>query len=583
MRRSSVVVTGALLATASLYGQGQRIRPIPNTCAGVVKHQGTPIEGASLHFVWLAHPELPPPLGLTIDPQPVRRLAAKSRAKGRFRVSLPHRGPFAVFARHAKLRSPLLFPVFAGDYLTLKLKTTQFLTGSVRDSTGAAVVGAAVAKARSATHASLPRLDHNPRPVDIVRTDQEGRFRLPVWPVGDRVTDEPRSLRAWNKKLVSQDAFYLNTGQSTDQIELTLSRSTTIRGVVMTVDNRPLAGARIWDAIDTGRSVRSDQQGAFVFAGATVHRLVVEAKGYRRRTIARGGEVKLQRGLRISMRLLHDQRPLSGHRVVMAAPIDLGLSLPWLTRVGENGQVVLDGVTPKVPLSGFVELQGKFVQFLCCVPTENQDLGEIHVTTSRIIRGQVQDARRQPIAGAKVMLQPRLLAQQYAALGSVRRPTQQVLSRVAYTDRGGRYAFAVALPGPAILAVNAGAGGFHTERIQASQQGSLVLTIPKGIQVSGQAVLPSDKPAAHAHIQYIFLGGGDAPRFATQNGRCYLHLVTDATGKFTIRGLPSHGSYTSYALHSEAGVGMRSVLTGTVSKTDKFEIQHALKPHPARN
>ena len=208
-------------------------------------------------------------------------------------------------------------------------------------------------------------------------------------------------------------------------------------------------------------------------------------------------------------------------------------------------------------------------------------MGEIRVD-ERTIHGRIQNADRQPVVGARVFLQPRASDAEYARLGSNRNPNWLVLSRVTYTDRAGRYRFQGVIPGEVMLGISAASEGFHTIRIAADHRGALDITIPKGGVVTGRVVMPNGKPAAHAHIQYIFRSDGDAPRFSKTYGMCYLHLAADAEGKFVVRGLPEHSAYTCYALHADKGVGYRSLQTGSATPRDSVEIVHTLAPHPAR-
>jgi hypothetical protein len=583
MEKSYLVLCVLTAVTGETRAQETRVRPVPNTCAGVVKHQGDVIEGAKLHFVWLAHPELPRSLQFAIDAKPTRRLAAKSKARGRFRVGLPHPGPFAVFARHGNLRSPISFPVFAGDYLTLRVEPIRHISGTVIDAQGKPVAGARVAKHRGASWAGYLRLSQHPGMVEVVLSAADGSFRLPVWALSPRPTMEPRSLWAWTDSVASKGTFYFNTGQSDGEIRLQLTRHIELKGIIHTHDNQPVAGAHVWDPLVTGRGVKTDESGQFRLVGARAHHHIVHARGHRRSEVPSAGNVNLSPGLRLSMQLVHDRIALQGRRVVLAAPVGQTGHLPWIRRIGADGKLVLDSVTAKLPLSGFLEYEGRFVRFLSCVPTRNRDFGKIRVTVDRTLHGRILNAERRPVVAAEVLLQPQLTDAEYALLGSPSNPTRQNLSRMAYTDRAGRFRFDQVMAGAMLLGIKAGRDGIHTMRIAAGHSGATNITIPKGQPVAGRVVLPGGKPAAHAVIQYIVRCGGDVPRFTKRYGLCYLYLAADAEGRFAIRGLPKHSAFTCYALHSENGVGYRSLQSGSLAAGKPLEIVHQLVLHPARN
>ena len=559
------------------------MRPVPNTCAGVIKHEDKVIEGAKVQFVWLAHPELPRSLHYAIDSKPTRSLTSVSKAKGRFRVGLPHRGPFAVFARHGDLRSPISFPVFAGDYLTLRVVPIRHISGTVVDAQGKPVVNAQVSKQRGALWAGNLRLSQHPGMIEVVRSDRDGRFRLPVWAVAPKPTMEPRSLWAWTDSFASKGTFYFNTGQADGEIQLQISRPIEFRGVIQSHNDKPIPGARVWDPLVTGRGVDTDDSGRFQLLGARAYNHIVHAPGYQRSTVPSHGNVKLVSGLRLSMQLVHDRIALSGRRVVLASPVGQKSHVPWVAAVGGDGKLALDSVNPSLPLSGFLEYEGRFVQFLSCVPTRDRDFGKIRINVDRTLHGRILDAERRPVVAAEVLLQPQLTEAEYALLGPPANPNQQALSRLTYTDRAGRYRFGGVMPGALLLGIKAARNGIHTMRIAADRVGALNITIPKGQSVTGRVVLPNGKPAAHAAIQYIVRCGGDVPRFTKRYGLCYLYLAADAEGRFAIRGLPRHEGFTCYALHAENGVGYRSLQSGLVTDEKSPEIVHHLKPHPARN
>ena len=57
---------------------------------------------------WPRLPDVAPNRRFAIEPQPRRSLRSKTRAKGQFRIGLPHRGTFAVFAQLGARRSAIL-------------------------------------------------------------------------------------------------------------------------------------------------------------------------------------------------------------------------------------------------------------------------------------------------------------------------------------------------------------------------------------------------------------------------------------------------------------------------------------------
>ena len=577
-------------------GLAQTQQRTPNLCAGRVIQAGVLVEGAKVHFVWMAHAELPGSLVHAIDPQPQREFVAKTKAKGAFRVSLPHRGPFAVFASKGDdLRSALLFPVSAGDYRELELVPIQRVSGTVLDAQGQPVAGAFVSQSGVVSNLVAAREKYRmPFPTTTVRSAASGAFELPVWPLGSGQRHRYRSIRAWQDGLESTASFYLNTGQFRCDATLRLTRSTTFRGQVVSADGKPVDGARVVDPV-SGRAGRTDTAGRFVFEGVVAGLVYVDAPGCQLVTLRSPADGKLTArvasGARLTVRLATSRGALAGRRVIITTyEPTLGAHLPRVVKTDEAGGLSYAGLIRGRPQSAFVEVGGRFVQFLSCVPRGNVDLGTLVVDEGRTITGRVHSADRLPIEGARVYLQTDLSliraknAQLRKALpkpalpgGGVSFRAGAPLFRVTYTDRAGRFRFDCVPPGAALLVVNAEAEGVQAVRLRADQGAEpLNVSMPKGVTVDGRAVDDQGQPAPFAEIQFIVSYPAKARSLGLTS--CYLLFNADAAGRFRVRGVPGLVSGTSYALFAKDGLGYRSMIAGPL----KSPLQHRLQPYKSR-
>lgn len=243
--------------------------------------------------------------------------------------------------------------------------------------------------------------------------------------------------------------------------------------------------------------------------------------------------------------------------------------------MGEDGALRIDGLTPDSPLAGFVEVEGRFVQFLSRVPNLGQKLGDIRIDGKRTIQGQVNDIEKRPVAHARVILQPRLMAEENrrTLYGT------PVLSRITYTDRGGRFRFDGVLGGELTLGINADGNGFHGMRLSAKAGSDpIVVMLEKGCVVTGQVLTEAGKPAAGASIQYLMNGtwGEESARFKT----CNLRTLADQNGRFQFRGVPQHSTFTCFAMYLDTGKGYWSRLAGTYAAD--ATLKHALTVHLGR-
>ena len=196
-----------------------------NVLAGRVEHQGQAVGDAAVVVRWLAHPELPGPLALAL-PDCQREQRAKTDAAGSFRLELPDRGPFAVWTEtEAGLRSPLQFPVLAGDFLRLEPVACPVLHGTVVDQQGRPVAGARVASTAYGDIDDYAQRYRFPQLERSVLTDADGRFAYPQWPPPAPFISPERSLRASDGRFASADRFYLQAGQTTAQLTLQMRQS----------------------------------------------------------------------------------------------------------------------------------------------------------------------------------------------------------------------------------------------------------------------------------------------------------------------------------------------------------------------
>lgn len=566
------VVCGVVLAACGFLSrvpaQGVKVPLV----AGSVTENGAKVAGASVHVVWVSHPELPGSFVWAVDPMPERRVRGKTKANGRFRIALPEDASYAVYAERGTRRSPLIFPVRPGAFLDLELLPKPVLQGNVRNRNGQPVAGAKVARVTFGDVSRSKERYRYPAVTDTAVTDVRGVFRLPVFP-DDLASGAGRnSLRAWTADEVSVDRFYIVGGQTKGRFDLTLTRPRMISGTVL--GNGPLVGARVFDA-DTGEAVESAVDGSFRMRSDT-GALVVSVGDYAHRRF-RGDEdgrvnVQMQQGLKLLVELRRKGKPWAGKRVVFGSPIGGQAHTPWVVKTDSEGRCVALGLKARMPLCGFAEVEGKFQQFLSTVVGKNGPR-RVFDLRSREIRGRVVGLERQPLVGVRVLLQPDLEGVKLS-------PRMSPAPRLTYTDRGGRFRFTGVMQGPHRIAANGGADGCVEVSIPASlrtdEAGAkpLVVSMKKGMVVTGRALMPDGTPAMQARIQYILMG-------ASWLGEETIHVRTrtDAQGRFRLRGMPKHRSFTCYCMHGVKGTGYWGMTSGVPSKA---AIEIRLAEHPGR-
>jgi len=553
-------------------------------CAGVVQRDdGGPVEGTRIVAGAFAHPELPPTVAWALGAAAEVRVEAVADARGVFKLALPHAGPFALLAVSADgKRARHHFPVMATDFVTLALLPLSVVAGSVVDATGRAAAGAVVSGASyTGTGISRERYAWSPLPL-AATADERGRFRMEVaQSAPDTLSVGARSLRAATPAIWGLDRLYRIDGQSLTEVVLRLDRSRQLAGRVLSAaSGQAIAGAEVLEVEEGHGVARTAADGQFVcdhpFGGA----LVVRAPGHAIRAfVAEAGVCKLAAGavVRAALRTLEGL----GQRRVLLATSDqasIGFHFAWQTSTDAEGRLVVDEARAGAPLYGFVEVEGRFVQFLHVVPgTTPLDLGEVRVGGGRSVNGTVLAIDGLRRAGAMVMLQPALAPERIGALdGGSTVPAS--LTRITYTDRAGRFRFEGVPRLPQRVAVAAGCDGFRVLELAADADVGNV-QLADGAQATLVVRLPDGSPAAGASVQYLRApdverGSPGAGSFGT------VHLLgqADAQGRCVIRGLVAGSPFTGWAMVARDGAGFISSFSGNAGQT----VEVRLAPHDGR-
>lgn len=322
----------------------------------------------------------------------------------------------------------------------------------------------------------------------------------------------------------------------------------TLRGVVVDVQDRPVAGAAVALA-RPARQVRSAADGTFVFESLPAGRYAVEA----RREHHTGGPVlvdltassepavlRMRRGAVLQVEVVSSE----GGAPVAGAEVRIWLSSMYpgagaqLAITDAKGRAELEGVTLiahelLVSAPGFLAyVEGIDPMFAADARWNVRVVLEQGVLAA----GRVIDSGGAPVAGAVVEARagerddnPRTSGER-ERYGDAPAYKHGLSRRGVVTDREGRFRIGVS-PGPWLVAAthpDYESSGIALAVSGAGPVDDIEIVLGTGITVSGVVVDPEDRPVPGAEVEVRWQFGGVLER----TGRA------DGTGRFEIRGLP---------------------------------------------
>lgn len=510
----------------------------------VLDGEGSGAGGAEVILRWRVHPELPGLMGYSLGGRGVGESRHRADKEGRYRLEPYHPGPFLVVAIRGNESSVQTFPVMPGDYAELRLEPSHFVGGVVVDGDGEPVAGAEVRMLPDPRQWSRVGLYGIPERRGGTRTDEQGRFRMHFehgYLRGPRL-DPLVGLWVETRELTNLPHQLIRPNASSRELRVTLHAQVPARGTIHEdIGGRPVVGARVTDPI-WPREARTAEDGSYRMPDPVGPEQFVFAPGFQpamvpvptvgRSRVSEAVVRGLRKGLKLRARLLDDEGdPLSGTRVLLSVPRGGEIPFEQTVKPGADGVVSIDWAPSSAVFFGFVELGGRFVQFHAGSIEEDTDLGDVRVS-QRTLSGQLLSSQRAPIAHARVVLHPQGL--------------DEVMPRVTYTDRGGRFWFAAVADVRQVVIGGAASHGMASRVVSTDDlDGPLQLVVPEGDQISGTVVDPRGDPVPGAWVM-ISRGGGlkleelPAPTLSSTT----LCTLTDQDGGFRFRGLDEGGRWS---------------------------------------
>lgn len=573
--RAACALAIVFAAVAPAQTPGRHDERPPQVAGLVLSADGTPVAQARVQLTGLGHPELPPTVAWALGDEVRLLIDGVADARGVFKIALPHRGPFTLLATAPDgATTGRRFPVLAGDFVSARLQARSVVAGVVRNADGTPAAGAVLVEAPFSDPGTQRERYGQFVPPATVRADAAGRFRLEIIDA-DR-EDIPlscRSLQAWSSAARSPDRLYRVDGQTLADLDLRLTtpapRSVPL---VAAVTGAPLPQARILDLDASAERVGAGAGEVVSLLTSPYHALAMRAPGH---AITRFHQSGLSPGAILRARLLDPEGKAARRRVLLATrDREIPFHIAWQTHTDDEGRLEIDEARIGDPLYGFVEIDGAFVSFFAGVPTaQPRDLGELRVGSGRALTGTVLDGDGLRARGAVVMLQPEFTWENPSAPGGATLP--QVLTRLTYTDRAGRFRFDHVPKTPHRCLIAAGVAGLQVFRVDADADVGTV-QMDHAVVATATITLPDGSPAAWASVQYFFTPGGEGVRF----GGVYLMGRADAQGQLTVRGLPPHGSFTLWGMAAKDGAGFMGSTSGTPAADAALRL--VLNAHPGR-
>ena len=406
--------------------------------------------------------------------------------------------------------------VLSGRAPALALTPTRALRGQVMDAQGAPLAGVALA-AVPEIGPGLPEAA-----TDRGSSDAAGRFELRRMRAGRGY--ELRAVRPGYLPAAVQ-AVAPDPSREAPPLKIVLTPARAVQGRVQDVNGRPVAGAEIslTGSREPGRPVRSapagepdpadlrtDEKGRFTVEQIPANPLdlTVRKRGYAP-AFTRGirvppgagaadlGTIVLRPGARLTGRVTdRNSRPIAGAEVFrvedlkrideMSARLD-GDRADAVT--SPDGRFVLEDLPAQSPANLLVRARGYLPAGVRGARAPNQEPVAVRLEPATLLRGQVIDEARQPVASARLQL----------VLGA-----ERPVTRLAVSDRDGHFEILDVPRGTGALSVQAH-GFVPIEDLQVTLPrpepgGALTLTLEKGALLTGRISLTDGTPVSGARV-----------------------------------------------------------------------------------
>jgi hypothetical protein len=480
----------------------------------------------------------------------IEQLEVTTDTKGEYRFEPEHGGPFVLTAVADAQCSIAEFPVLPGDYRVLNLEPARIVSGVARDHAGQPMARATVRLIEDLEARSRIAIYRYPQQVATTTCDDQGRYRLmvelgnhrrPMWSLKMALQvvrdDEPSAtLSLLHEDRPPQD--YDLKWEPLPPITGRFLRADGNQADALTIDTvRDPRSGRLFAVAQDG-SFQGRSLGSRLHCWTPRHQPVAidQARSADPQAGAGGLPVIAQPGLVLRTRLIGPGGPLANARVLLIAYQDLELDpFEQIATTNADGKLELDCLPRGLPVLGYVEFAGRWIQFLHQHLDQDLELPALRIDPTRTLAGRITNADGTPVESARVLL-----------LIDAGAPQSSVPPRVAYTDRTGRYRFDVVYDGPHWLTVDGGRDGLHGAPVPRELPPRLDVQIPAGLAIEGQVVRGAEKaPVPFAHLFVYQLGNSDPRHMTGLNlSYCVLSTMADGDGKFTMRGLPAAGQWS---------------------------------------
>jgi hypothetical protein len=494
--------------------------------------QGT---AAALVLRWRVHPELPGLCGCSLGDGGLEQSRHSSGADGRFRIDVPHRGPFQLVAEAGSERSEAVFPVVAGDFCELHLEPACEVAGVVTGPDGGALANVPVVLfPDSSTWARLLSY-REPEQRGRTSTDAEGRFRLTL----ERgYAQQPRwaaFVVPWvqAKGLAMPKApLLLRPTSATARLRIAMTAPKALDLRIVDAKDAPLVGLAFQHEPGFLEPIRVAEGGALRAVDPGPGRWIARGEGRAPLVLPKNatGALVVPASEVVRARLVGpDGKAMAGARVLWSLDVGQGPPFEWQQQTDADGRVLCAGASGALLLHGFVEVDHAFVPF-CSMPGSRRDFGDVAVDRGRTLRGKVLGGDGLPQPHARVALLP------------AARMADEV-PRITYADHGGVFEFAALGRVACILMAEAAGAGMGTATV-AADANTVDVRMAEGVTVSGVVRDASGEPAASVWVTLARKRDRDSNEMFGPNpailGPCTL---TDAAGRFTFRSLPAGGDW----------------------------------------
>ncbi len=499
----------------------------------VVNAEGKPVGGVAIRARWVEGADLVPPesgygrgrrlLEAALGAMPADRVTGKD---GTFLFPALTGGWYDLIAVRRGYARTVKRRVFAGSQeVVIALQEGWDLRGVVRSEDGAPLAGAQITTfgpVESVTQGLSPETLLGSGEYETrwgAESDQSGAFIIRDLPAGRY------AVLVRREQFQPAVFFGVDVGPGLNgRVSFSLSRGFLLRGVVVSEEGKPLAGAQVTAVAQVSPrepavrrfESRTDARGGFAFTSLyqVNYRLSVHCEGYVpwSSTVFPDGKqlrIRLRPGLPLQGTVTYKARPVKNARVTFFARRSRGRQKTgsFLQVVGRaftdrRGFFKLGGLAPGkgilvVEAPGYVEAAREVrIQEPSTAPVK------VELRKAGVVRGVVRDSTGKPISGARVHVE---------ALGEKRRswqdllPPRRIIARGA-TDPRGRFQLPLSRAG--VFSVRAShplylpAASEAFEVPQAGERGpELSLTLSEGLTLRGTIRNREGVPIGGVRIQ----------------------------------------------------------------------------------